>query len=780
MHKLLLFILVLSLYSLTEAQTPPKRELRGAWITTYFGLDWPVKTQTPQQQRDGLLTIMNHHKATGINAVYFQIRSQSDAMYPSSIEPWSSDLNGVQGNPPAPLWDPLQFAIDEARKKGMDFHAWLNPYRAVGNTANLPVFAASHVAKQHPEWMLTIGTVQILNPGLTAVRDYITGVVVDVLTRYDIDGIHFDDYFYPTGTTGDNTTYTSDPRGFTNIEDWRRDNINLLIKRVNDSIIKIKPWVKFGVSPSGIYRSSTNPTIGSNTSPGANQHYLHNFADTRKWLQQGWIDYLTPQLYWYIGQTGSDYGILVPWWNDNAYGRHIYIGMAAYKVNDPAQGPNWADRSQIPSQIRMNRSSLYPNIHGEIYFRTQNLRNNPLNFRDSIRIFYSKPALLPSMPWRDAIAPLPASSLTAVKYANDSVVLKWIKPAPTTNESDKVKQFVIYRSINPSIDTSNALNILTITTNDTTAYRDTTVIPNTEYYYTVTALDRFHNESSKTNTVNNQPPRITCPAVQQLVLNNNCSALLNDYKSLVVVTASATTTVTQLPLPGTVINGLIPTTVTLTATDMAGNSGNCSFTINPLDNTPPAITNVSSDSAILLNPDHTMRNITVSYVVADNCGAVIKELSVKSNEPEFGTDISDVGPDWEIVDGNHLKLRAERAAAGNGRIYTVTVTIRDASGNSSMEDLLIKVPNNGPLNIATIKVIPNPTTNYFTLQLLSDNNEPFSIRVTDIAGRTIEKRNSIAANSSLALGHNYASGIYIIELQQGKNKKSIKVLKSAR
>ena len=486
-----------------QAQNPPKRELRGAWIATYLNIDWPNKTQTPQQQRDAFISIVNQHQQTGHNVLYIQVRSQCDAMYPSAIEPWSADLTGTQGVAPSPLWDPMAFMIEECHKRGIEFHAWINPYRAVGNNNNLPGFAASHVAKQHAEWMLTVTgttTVQILNPGLPAVRDYITGVVEDILLRYDVDGIHYDDYFYPSGTISDDAAFNADARGFTLRADWRRDNINLMIKRVYDSVKSIKPWVKFGVSPSGIYRNSTNPAIGSATS--GLEHYTTYYADTKKWIQQGWVDYIAPQVYWYIGQPGSNYSVLVPWWNDNAYGRHIYIGMAGYKVADLAQAAPWQSNTQIPDQLRLNRNPNYSNVYGQSVYNTTSLRNNKLSFRDSMRLFfYQKPALLPLMPWRDNVATGPPTALAVARFGTDSAVLSWTKPATATNELDKAKRFVIYRSEMPVIDFTNANNIVAITPYDTIAFKDASITGNTTYYYAVTALDRFHNESISSNTV---------------------------------------------------------------------------------------------------------------------------------------------------------------------------------------------------------------------------------------------------------------------------------------
>lgn len=506
MLRLLPFLL---LFQTAIAQKTDKRELRGAWITTYLGLDWPVRTQTPAQQRTALVNILNSHQVTGINTVFFQVRGQADAFYPSTLVPWSYDLTGTQGTAPNPLWDPLDFAITESHKRNFEFHAWLNPFRAVPNTANAgntTMYGSTHVSRTNPQWMLTIGTVQIINPGIAEARAHVVSVVTDIVRRYDVDGIHFDDYFYPSGTINDDAQYNADPRGFpattAGRADWRRDNVNRVIQAVYDSIRTIKPWVKFGVSPSGIYRSSTDPAVGSNTSAGAAQHYSSNFADTKKWLQEGWVDYIAPQVYWYRGQAGSDYDVLVPWWNNNAFGRHIYIGLADYKVNDPAQNAAWMAPGQLPGQVRLNRSATYPNVVGSIHFRTQHLVANPLGIRDSLRLnLYSRPALQPRMPWRDATAPEPATTLSAFQDA-DSVVLRWTRPAPAANELDRARQYLVYRSLSTPVDTANPANMLAIV-GDTAVYVDRGIAANTTYYYTVTALDRFHNESAASNTAQN-------------------------------------------------------------------------------------------------------------------------------------------------------------------------------------------------------------------------------------------------------------------------------------
>lgn len=496
--KLLFLFLFLLVVKQSFGQNSPKRELRGAWITTFSNIDWPIRTQTPTQQKNAFIQILNTLKNAGINTVYVQVRSQCDAMYPSSLEPWSADLTGVQGQAPNPYWDPMLFMIDECHKRGIEFHAWLNPYRAISNFAGINSFSSNHVARQRPEWLLTAGNLRTLDPGLPPVRNYILDVIKDIVTRYDVDGVHFDDYFYPNATFNDDQTFATNARGFTNRADWRRDNVDLLIKSVNDAIKEAKPWVKFGISPSGIYRNSSNPLIGTPTS--GLEHYTSLFADSKKWIEQGWVDYLAPQVYWFIGQTGADYSFILPWWNNQANGRHMYIGIAGYKVNDASLGqPLWLSRTQIPQQIRFSRN--YTNLNGQIFYNTKSLINNPLNFRDSLQQrLYNKPALVPNMPWKDNINPNSPRSLSASKFANDSLVLSWLADDILTGELNIAKKYVIYKSLTFPINTNNPDNIFAIIPATATKFVDFN-LDNNNYNYAVSALDRLSNESALSNGV---------------------------------------------------------------------------------------------------------------------------------------------------------------------------------------------------------------------------------------------------------------------------------------
>ena len=787
-----------------SAQNPPKRELRGAWIATYLGIDWPDRRQTAETQKNALLSILDHHKATGLNVLYIQVRSQCDAMYESAIEPWSADITGTQGKNPG--YDPMQFAIEACHKRGIEFHAWINPYRAVGNVNNLPGFAPNHVAKQQPGWLMSTGLVRTLNPGIPGVRDYINMVISDIVTRYNIDGIHFDDYFYPNpGMTNaqDDAAFAADPRGFTLRADWRRDNVNMLIKRVNETIQQIKPWVKFGVSPSGIYRNSTNPEIGSATA--GLEHYTTLYADSRKWLKEGWVDYLAPQVYWYIGQPGANYAVIVPWWNQQAAGRHIYIGMAGYKVNDPLQGVHWANPSQIPNEVRLNRHPAHANVYGQSIYNTSSLRSNTrLGFRDSLRLFfYNNPALLPAMPWRDNTPPAPASLLTAVKYSNDSVVLKWNKPAATENEFDRVLQFLIYRSEKENIDYSDANNMLLITNTDVNTFTDKNIVPGTTYYYAVTALDRFHNESVSSNKTDNIPPAISCPGDQQLYVDNSCAVIVPDFTTLVQVNddipPADPLVLSQLPAAGTVISGTGNFTVTISAADAGGNKAGCSFNVAVADTIKPVITAISTDPSSLWPVNHKLRNVKVNYDVTDNCGPVTSVLTVSSNEAVDSTGDGNTGNDWIVTDDHRVQLRAERSGAAEGRVYTITITSTDASGNVSMASINVNVPHDHREEIITernegsrkpvlissqpvmsnlsVRVANNPSNTTFTLYTTAQSANTMQLRVTDLLNRVIERRTNMPSNGIIQLGKHYKPGIYQVELIQGKQRIIIKLVK---
>jgi uncharacterized lipoprotein YddW (UPF0748 family) len=495
-----------------QAQTAPKREMRGAWIATYANIDWPTSTATTAQEQSTFIQRLDEHKATGMNAIFAQVRSQCDALYPSPFDPWSSVISGTQGVAPNPYYDPLLFMINETKQRGMEFHAWFNPYRALASftTTSYNNLAPTHVAKLHPDWTMTVTNIAspfakqiLLNPGAPEVWEYVIGSIMHVVRNYDVDGVHFDDYFYtnPGLTTyNDDSVYNIHNRGIADRGDWRRSNVDTLIRRLNDSIKSVKPWVKFGISPSGIWMSAPTDPSGSVTSTGATQHKKDLYANSRLWIQQGWVDYLAPQVYWYIGQTGSDYNNLAPWWSSNNFGRHIYMGQAGYKVGDGAQNAAFAtDKAQIAKQVRLDRSLA--GISGQIVYHTTSLRNNPLGFRDSLKLnLYNKPALLPAMTWKDNTPPSPVTSLAGAMLGNNTISLTWTNPTGAATEMDVVKRFAIYKGVNVFPDINNIDHLIAITNTDVSSFIDTVVAPNTTYNYVVTAIDRLHNESVVSNT----------------------------------------------------------------------------------------------------------------------------------------------------------------------------------------------------------------------------------------------------------------------------------------
>ena len=486
---------------IVKAQNP-KREFRGAWIATVGNIDYPTsKTLTTAQQQTEFIKLLDQHQQAGINAVMVQIRTNGDAFYPSELAPWSEFLTGRQGKTPDPYYDPMTFMVSECRKRGIEFHAWFNPYRAVANV-NTSILDAKHVAVKHPEWLLAYGNLRVLDPGNADVIKHVTQVVMEVANKYDIDGVHFDDYFYPYPTTGltlnDSATYAKNARGILKKDDWRRDNVNILVKTISDSLKLVKPWVKFGISPFGIWqnKASTKP-LGSATA--GLESYSDIYCDSRIWLQKGWVDYIAPQIYWNIGFSVADFAILLPWWANNAFDRHLYIGHAAYRIN-ASDNTTWQNPTQMPNQIRLNRSNA--KVQGSIFYNTNTLNKNLLGFRDSlITKFYKTPSLMPIMAWKDEIAPNPPQNLTAT-LTNTGLQLKWNKPPMGTSELEKIRGYVVYRfANNEAVDITKSEAIRSIISKDTTAFFDAETSPQAlRYTYVLTALDRLQNESIPSNT----------------------------------------------------------------------------------------------------------------------------------------------------------------------------------------------------------------------------------------------------------------------------------------
>ncbi len=490
--RVTVFVTLICISALHAQQLSPilKREFRGVWVSTVANIDWPSSPGLPTQtQKDQLIAILDKIAASGFNAAILQIRPECDALYQSSIEPWSYWLTGQQGVAPNPLYDPLQLAVDEAHKRGLELHAWFNPYRAIhGSYVSTYTRAANHVSNLHPDWILTIGTTRILDPGKQVVRNYVSHVVADVVRRYDIDAAHIDDYFYVEGiTTQDAATFASESRGFTNLGDWRRDNVNLLIQQIYDSVRTNKPWVKWGVSPRGIWRNGVPPGIVGN------DNYSTIYCDALAWLQARSLDYIAPQLYWRFG-GGQDYGLLQPWWNSQRNGRHFYPGLATYRIGEASFGP----ATEIARQIRFNRTT--GNTQGAIQFTYNNIRDNRGGITDSlVQDVFRFPALVPAMSWKDSIVPNAVRNLRYARLPNGgAAALQWDLPLPAS-DGDSAYRYVVYRFSTPSIppnELDSSKNILML---EGQRFSRTKAPPTQgPWHYVVTALDRNHNESAAT------------------------------------------------------------------------------------------------------------------------------------------------------------------------------------------------------------------------------------------------------------------------------------------
>ena len=435
----LTFLLLLFL-EVHSQQKSPKHEFRAVWVATVANIDWPSKPGlSTKEQQNEIIAILDMHQSLGMNAIILQVRPAADAFYQSELEPWSRYLTGVPGQAPKPYYDPLEFWIEESHSRGMELHAWLNPYRVAQKTTE--PLAGNHIAFQHPEWIIKYGNRLYFDPGIPQTREFVIGVVKDIVTRYDVDAIHFDDYFYPYPLKEDfpdTTSFAKYNRGFQieNKEDWRRGNVDLIIKTLNDTIKAAKPWVKFGISPFGVWRNIADDPKGSNTNAGIT-NYDHLYADVIKWQKNGWIDYLLPQLYWQIGHPLVDFELLSNWWKNHAYNRAVYIGHGVYKSDSASATKEWEMPGELPKQIKLLRT--IPKISGSAFYSSKHFNRDLMGFQDSLKLsLYKKPAIIPPMTWMDNKVP---SAVKKIKKSGKKV--KW-KVYETAIEMNKPKQFVVY------------------------------------------------------------------------------------------------------------------------------------------------------------------------------------------------------------------------------------------------------------------------------------------------------------------------------------------------
>ena len=378
------------------AQTTP--EFRGVWVATVDNIDWPTKGDyNSNSQKASFIKLLEMHQRNGINALVVQIRPCTDAFYPSPFEPWSQWLTGIQGRPPSPYYDPLAFMISETHKRGMVFHAWMNPYRAEFNIFNSSM-SATHITKVHPEWFLVYGDKRYFDPGNKEAQQYVTQVVTDVVSRYDLDAIHFDDYFYPYRIAGkefpDESSFKKYGVGMKK-DDWRRSNTDSIISMLSYAIKKENKKCQFGISPFGVWRNQDKDPIDGSRTIGAQTNYDDLYANILLWLKKGWIDYVAPQLYWELGHRIAPYEVLLSWWSTHTYGKHCYIGMGIYRANS---NPAWKELNQLPRQIVALRKT--PNMRGMIFFSSKTFEKNPNGWNDSLRLNYFKvPVKVPEMSW---------------------------------------------------------------------------------------------------------------------------------------------------------------------------------------------------------------------------------------------------------------------------------------------------------------------------------------------------------------------------------------------
>lgn len=467
----------------------PKREFRGSWLHTVGQNHFAGRTT--EENKSYLTEQLDLMEQAGINAVIFQVRCCSDAFYDSKIEPWSTYLTGKIGQEPESYWDPLEFMIAECHQRGMELHAWLNPYRSFNIKDTIP---ASHITQTHPERFVIFNERYYFDPGQPENREYICGIVADILDRYDVDAIHMDDYFYPYPVKGkvfnDSKSFKTYGNGKA-LNDWRRENVNLLISDLSQVIHSMKPWVRFGISPFGIWRNKASDPDGSETN--GLQNYDDLYADVILWAKEGWIDYQVPQLYWELGHKRAPSGVLADWWNDHTFGRHLYIGQDA-KV--------CMDHDELDTKITMSR--LLDNIQGNVWWPSVIVTSNYKDINDALgKGAQSTKALTPLYPWLsggDILFEPDAPTNLRIKDDNE---LTWKAPimASETPSVNDIAGFVVYKLDSPFLEegTDNPENIVAIVRGSNSVKIPSTIVSGT--WLTVSSFDRLNNESQPSEPI---------------------------------------------------------------------------------------------------------------------------------------------------------------------------------------------------------------------------------------------------------------------------------------
>jgi len=498
MKKLNCLFFLLFILAFQQLIAQPKYEFRGVWVATVENIDFPSsKFLSSEQQKNEFIKLLDMNKRNGINAVIVQIRPASDAFYPSEYEPWSEYLTGNQGKPPSPYYDPLKFMITETHKRGMEFHAWMNPYRAefrVGKSSISP----THITTLHPDWFITYGKTKYFDPGNKDAQNFVVNVVRDVVKRYDIDAIHFDDYFYPYHITGkefnDAVSYKKYGNGMS-LDDWRRSNVDSIIVHLSKAIKEENKYCKFGISPFGVWRNIADDPDGSDTKAGVT-NYDDLYADILLWLENKWIDYVVPQLYWEVSQKVVGFKVLTDWWARHSYGRQLYIGQGIYRALE-AKSVAWKNKKELPDQIQFLRK--YPQIQGSAFFSSSTFNSNPNGWSDSLRNdFYQYPAIIPPMSWIDSVKPeTPVILFDSSKSTFYSTSIDIYFREKQIN--DLINRYVIYEFADKSnMDKSDPKNIKEIILSGNNFYHfifDNIPSTQNKIIIAATSLTKTNNES---------------------------------------------------------------------------------------------------------------------------------------------------------------------------------------------------------------------------------------------------------------------------------------------
>jgi len=494
MKKLFILLIYFSFLGKILAQNS---EMRGVWVATVSNIDFPSKPNLPAEAlKREINDMLNFYQNVGINAIFFQARPACDAFYKSKIEPLSQFLVGKQRMAKNDDFDVLEYLIEQAHARNIELHAWLNPYR-VSNSKKTS-FDNFHIAKKQPNWVVEYAEKLYLDPGIPAVRHYVKEIVADIVSRYNVDGIHFDDYFYPYPERKqeffDDASFDKYGKGMP-VElkpNWRRKNVDSLIFLVHSEIKRLKPFVKFGVSPFGIWRNKTQDPDGSETNGFS--AYDGIFADAQMWLMNGWVDYVAPQIYWNIGHKNADFEILVKWWKSHSYGKHVYVGMSVSSILTDKNNSAWQELSQIPNQIRISRK--YNEVKGIILYSSRALVQNPNGVTDSLRDLFKTETAAPPMSWLDNIPPAAPISLQQTKVKNE-IILSWEKGDTTSiPPQDSAVSFAVYRFKGEKPQKIEKNSLVTLTKNRYIHIRNKKwAIFKKKYVYVVTAFDKNGNES---------------------------------------------------------------------------------------------------------------------------------------------------------------------------------------------------------------------------------------------------------------------------------------------